>query len=302
MSHDLPFTGERFVPGDPAAVGEMWAEHWHRYHFAMPLARGLRVLDVACGEGYGSALLAGAAASVTGVDVAAAAIAHARRRYAEAPGLQFVEAPCERLPFADAAFDLVVSFETLEHIDAHDAFFAEVRRVLTPDGLFMVSTPDKAEYSDKRGIHNEFHVKELYAEEFERLLARHFARCRILHQRNAFVSLIHEGEGATAGELLTVDAAHPDRLAGPLPPLYRIALATNGEGSGWRLPARLSVFCDAAEWISRDYRATYQACQHLQKREKELEAELALLRQQLATAPPAAPESALARLIKRLST
>ncbi|HET9189593.1 MAG TPA: SAM-dependent methyltransferase, partial [Rudaea sp.] len=71
----LEFTGERFTP---ECVREIRYEHWARYAFALELARGKRVLDAACGEGYGSAMLAGAAASVLGVDIAADAIAHAR--------------------------------------------------------------------------------------------------------------------------------------------------------------------------------------------------------------------------------
>ena len=75
MSSDLPFTGERFIPGVP---GEIWLEHWHRYHFAARWAMGRRVLDVACGEGYGTALLARTAAQVTGVDISTQAIGHAQ--------------------------------------------------------------------------------------------------------------------------------------------------------------------------------------------------------------------------------
>jgi SAM-dependent methyltransferase len=314
MSNELPFTGERFVPHDPAAKGEMWYEHWHRYHFVAPMARARRVLDVACGEGYGSALLADAAAAVTGVDISPAAITHARNAYAAKTNLKFVEASCDKLPFDDGVFDLVVSFETLEHIDAQDEFFAEVRRVLDRNGVFMVSTPDKAEYSDKRGYKNEFHVKELYGGEFERLIARHFTRCRLLFQRNAFVSMIHEGESGLAGELTTVSQTQATTKLASLPPLYRIALATNGDGTGWDLPARLSVFCDAEEWAFEDYRASYRGMVHYAKREKALEAEVAALKQQLqerdsapvapatataATSPTA--ESSLARFIKKLS-
>ncbi len=76
MNDELEFTGERFVPG---AAGEIWYEHWHRYLFAAPLVAGARVLDVACGEGYGSALLARSAARVTGADLSQDAIAHARQ-------------------------------------------------------------------------------------------------------------------------------------------------------------------------------------------------------------------------------
>ena len=92
---DLPFTGERFVPG---TKGEIWIEHWHRYHFAARWAAGKRVLDVACGEGYGSAFLARSAAYVAGVDVSPQAIAHAERTYAKPGVVEFVQASCTRLP------------------------------------------------------------------------------------------------------------------------------------------------------------------------------------------------------------
>ena len=86
-SPGLTFTGERFVPG---ARGEIWVEHWHRYHFAARFAAGMRVVDAACGEGYGSALLARSAASVVGADISPAAVAHARRAYAGVANLSFV--------------------------------------------------------------------------------------------------------------------------------------------------------------------------------------------------------------------
>ena len=89
-SEALPFTGERFVPG---VQGEIWIEHWHRYHFARRFIAGKRVLDVACGEGYGAALLAREAAQVTGVDIFEPAIDHARRAYGERANLAFACAP-----------------------------------------------------------------------------------------------------------------------------------------------------------------------------------------------------------------
>src|SRR5512145_1849337 len=82
----LPFTGERYTP---ECVREIAYEHWHRYAFAAPLAAGRRVLDAACGEGYGSALLARAGAQVLGVDISLDAVAHARSRYAGQAGLRF---------------------------------------------------------------------------------------------------------------------------------------------------------------------------------------------------------------------
>jgi 2-polyprenyl-3-methyl-5-hydroxy-6-metoxy-1,4-benzoquinol methylase len=83
---ELPFTGERFIPG---TRGEIWIEHWHRYHFAARWVKGKRVLDLACGEGYGSALLARHAESITGVDVSQQAIDHAQRAYGKLRNARF---------------------------------------------------------------------------------------------------------------------------------------------------------------------------------------------------------------------
>ena len=147
MSEKLEFTGERFTP---ECEREIWYEHLHRYAFAAQWSHGARILDAACGEGYGSALLAGAADSVTGVDISAEAIQHARRRYGHLENLQFETADCTSLPFGDGEFDQVVSFETLEHLAGQEALLAEFRRVLKHDGFLIISSPDKATYSGVR--------------------------------------------------------------------------------------------------------------------------------------------------------
>src|SRR5262249_3120187 len=119
----LVFTGERFTPESRGAI---WYEHWHRYCAAVPIARGLRVLDAACGEGYGSALLAQKAATVIGVDIEADAIAHANARY-RMPNLTYVWASVTALPLAPASIDMIVSFETIEHLREQRAMLAEFR-------------------------------------------------------------------------------------------------------------------------------------------------------------------------------
>ena len=169
MTDKLEFTGERFTP---ECVREIRYEHFHRYAFARELVAGRRVLDAACGEGYGSVLLAASvvvlcvalneasAATVTGVDRSEDSITHACSRY-QATNLDFQVADCLDLPYADDHFDCVVSFETLEHLADHDRLMREFRRVLQPDGFLLLSSPDKAVYSEQQQNRNEFHIREL---------------------------------------------------------------------------------------------------------------------------------------------
>jgi len=117
MSNPAEFTGERFLPG---VAGEIAYEHWHRYAFARRFVAGKRVLDAACGEGYGTALVAEVAASAVGVDIDAAVVATARGAYAQRANLRFEVASVTLLPLADQSIDVVVSFETVEHVSAHE--------------------------------------------------------------------------------------------------------------------------------------------------------------------------------------
>jgi len=169
MASDLTFTGERFLP---ACAGEIAYEHWHRYAFARRYAEGRRVLDAACGEGYGTALLGTKAAEAVGVDIDASSIRHAQSTYGSAT-VRFIGGSCTELPFPDASFDVVVSFETVEHLDAADQprMLAEFARVLKPAGLLIISSPNKRLYSDARDYVNEFHRHELYRDGLAELLA-----------------------------------------------------------------------------------------------------------------------------------
>ena len=172
-SRGAEFTGERVIPGQVDA--DLLNEHVARYAFAARLARGKRVLDAGCGTGYGSAELAGVAAQVVGVDVAAEAVDFARANY-RLPNLSFEQGSCSALPHGDGCFDLVVAFEVIEHLPEWREFLRESRRVLAAGGQFVVSTPNKRYYAESRGSEgaNPFHVHEFEFAEFRNELVAIF--------------------------------------------------------------------------------------------------------------------------------
>jgi SAM-dependent methyltransferase/glycosyltransferase involved in cell wall biosynthesis len=182
----VDFTGERYVPSEE---GQIKYEHLHRYALSLDFVEGKTVLDVASGEGYGAALLATKAQSVIGVDLDADSIAHARFRYSN-PRLQFLVGSCEAIPLSTGSFDVITSFETIEHHEKHEEMLSELKRLLRPGGVLIISSPNRLVYSDQSGYRNPFHVKELYYDEFLNLLGRHFKHIRVYGQRLATGSFV----------------------------------------------------------------------------------------------------------------
>jgi SAM-dependent methyltransferase len=195
----LEVTGERLLPEQQR--GELvHAQHLARYRFAEQFAQGRRVLDAACGEGYGTAIVAAAGArAAVGVDIDDATVEHARAKY----GLDFERADVAELPFEDGSFDLVVSFETLEHVADAGVAIGEFRRVLAEDGLLVASTPN----SDRYLVANEFHTREYTEQEFGEMLTPHFAEVAFLYQQDWLTSAVM-GEGQLGAD----DAGRPLRL------------------------------------------------------------------------------------------
>ncbi len=223
---DLQFTGERYVPGE--AQGDIELEHQHRYLLARELVAGKAVLDIASGEGYGSFLLASAAAKVTGVDISQQAVEHAQIKYA-AENLTFCQGSCADIPLTDVSVDVVVSFETIEHHAEHEAMMTEIKRVLRPDGFLVISCPDKYEYSEKQNYQNESHVKALYREEFRNLLKKYFKNHCIYGQRVVYGSLVLSEEGS--GDIGSYDISDKDLnvISGTPQAVYLIAVASDKE-------------------------------------------------------------------------
>ena len=192
----MEYTGERFIPLDNLMNDETAFEHLHRYHTVGKMIKDKVVLDIASGEGYGSAILARSANKVFGIDVDPEVVKHAREKYAGVANIEFLIGRAENIPLLDHSIDVVVSYETIEHLDqpTQEKFLQEVKRVLKKDGKLVISTPDKANYSDRYDYTNKFHLKEFTSEEFLWFLKNYFGNVIPYVQGYEIVSAITEIE------------------------------------------------------------------------------------------------------------
>jgi ubiquinone/menaquinone biosynthesis C-methylase UbiE len=182
---NIESNGERYHPNQ---AGEIKLEHLHRYALACEFAQGKKVLDIASGEGYGSAMLADVAKHVTGVDIDNTSIEMAKQKYSK-NNLEFKQGSCIDIPLEESSVDLVVSFETIEHLEQHEEMMAEIKRVLSQNGMLLISTPNK-DFSNQIKNNNPFHLKELSRDEFDGLISEHFKNFNIYRQRIVYGSAI----------------------------------------------------------------------------------------------------------------
>jgi 2-polyprenyl-3-methyl-5-hydroxy-6-metoxy-1,4-benzoquinol methylase len=178
MKIELEPTGERMIMEHYQDSPELYLVHlFHTitYHFAEAFTLDRRVLDYGCGSGYGSAIIAGKARSVTGVDVSAEAIAYAQAHYT-LPNLDYrAIAPDQPLPFEAGSFQTVLSFQVIEHVSDPDAYLREIARVLEPGGTLVMATPDRrTRLLPLQRPWNRWHLVEYSGQTLSRLLLRHF--------------------------------------------------------------------------------------------------------------------------------
>ena len=179
LRNEISGVAERLTPEDVAAT-PVGVQHLARYAFAAQFAAGRRVLDLCCGVGYGTSLLAGAgAAQVYGIDHDPTVIEEATRRYPLANGAFVLADATTPLPIPTV--ELAVCFEGLEHVPAPDQMLGGIRNALAKDGAAIVSTPN-ASFHATGHSGNPHHLREYTQAEFTTALASHFRSVRLFFQ------------------------------------------------------------------------------------------------------------------------
>jgi ubiquinone/menaquinone biosynthesis C-methylase UbiE len=155
----------------------MYGEHIMRYESVINVVRNKTVLDIASGSGYGSAALAKVAKKVYGVDINEKAVAYSKEHYNDS-NITFKVGSGTEIPMEDGSVDVVVSHETIEHIDNYKLFLKEVKRVLRSGGQAIISTPNDDEYP----AGNHFHLHQFKIAEFKKLLEKYFSNVTLYYQ------------------------------------------------------------------------------------------------------------------------
>lgn len=171
MSDRMEFSGERVIPGK--VESNLMLEHLSRYHFANQFTQDCHTLDLACGSGYGAAILSSHAPRVTAIDLSEPAVRYGKGKFYR-DNIHFLVGNGENLPVADGCFDLVVAFEIIEHLQHPEKLLAEIRRVLRPEGMAILSTPNRLVSEEIQSEKNPYHVREYSPNEFQELLHHYF--------------------------------------------------------------------------------------------------------------------------------
>lgn len=177
--------------------GRVAYEHLHRYAIWREYVSGKRVLDLACGTGHGSYIVASEAAEVVGFDLKASAVRRASKSFTR-PNLKFMTGDGPDLPFDDQSFDVVIANDVLPNVDNPEALAREARRVLAEGGLFLASTPTKSVRNQHKNAHRH-HVPQSGVDEFRQLLSRNFGHVHYAGLRMALISAGYDLDGDEHG-------------------------------------------------------------------------------------------------------
>jgi SAM-dependent methyltransferase len=232
-------TGERILPNECRSEAEyiLYLRHLFAYRTAVArLKASDAVLDIGCGAGYGTRLLADNAQHAVGVDVVPAAVSEAAAAFASA-NCAFSVYDGDRLPFEDEQFDAATSFQTIEHVADDARFVAEAARVLKPGALLILTTPNRAlRLRDGQRPWNRFHIREYRSTELESLLARHFASVEMMGVRaSAAIEQVERARLRFAQRVASLDPLGLLRLVPPtlLARLGRLRRREPAASSAW---------------------------------------------------------------------
>jgi SAM-dependent methyltransferase len=207
-------------------------------------------------------------------------VTHAARFYSR-PNLQFARGDTRRIPLADAAVDVVTSFETIEHFLEQEEFLRDVCRVLKPDGFLLISTPDRDVYSPSGCTANPFHVRELSRKEFTSQLAAHFPTVSIFLQRPLVGSLIAKANGEPgSGDLVTYDKrddSHFEENRGLTRAIYLIAIASKASRINVDLFSSVFIDTDRVDLRANAVATARQEISRLQDRDATAQHEISRL-------------------------
>jgi len=230
QKEELEYDRQRFLPwmeGD-----QIHYEHLHRYDFCKQFVKNKKIIDLACGEGYGTYMLAKNAKSAIGIDIDEKTVVHAGKRYAES-NLEYIRGLITDIPLKDQkTFDVAICLNAIEYISEHDKLMENIIRILKDDGILIVSTPNKNIFKDEKKYFNTSYKKLFNSEDLEDLLKNYFGRIYLLGQNIFSGSNIWNlsSSGNTFNEtFLDKDdeeyyfADSKNKL-----PSYYIAVATNG--------------------------------------------------------------------------
>lgn len=238
------WTGERL---ETYVYSKDTIDHLHRYSIVLNYIQGKIVLDIASGEGYGSNIISDKAEFVYGVDIDETSIKYAQLKYKK-DNLKFLVGSTSSIPIDDNSVDVIVSFETIEHHDEHVEMMNEIKRVLRPNGLLIISTPDKKNYTDKRNFINRFHVKELYKQEFLDLITQNFNSVQLLTQKYINGNSIIQ-EDILESEIQIFSGNYSAISNVIIDPFYLIAIASNVSFE----KQKISIF-DGSEIIQTEFK------------------------------------------------
>ena len=213
----MRFTGERVIPEMPE-LRVTFLQSLAAYEFAEPSVSGKRVLDCGCGEGYGTALLAKRAALAIGLDREPGVVAYASQKYRTVERAAFVAGSADALPFADCSVNVVVCFQVLEHLPDPLIFLHEVRRLLVPGGVLILTTPNVLVTGARPNPH---HVHDFSPADLRALLERVFDDVEL--------------RGVFAGEQVAAYRAKNDRIV-------RTIVRLDPLGLHRKIPTRLVEF------------------------------------------------------------